>query len=100
MTVQCAESIYASLTLNTDVGPSGLKGGNFNFLTGGLIVDLGPCLSVRCGFFGSLHFNSVKNPTSVHFDKANPYIFPAGTLVHLFVDVIFGNTFWSSGIPR
>jgi len=100
MTTACAEQVYAALKLNTTVGVNGLKGGNYNFLLSGLAPDLASCSGGRCGFFNSLHFNSATNPTSVHLDTANPFVFPAGTLVHLFADYILGNTIWSSGIPR
>jgi len=105
MTAECAQEVYDSLTLNASVGTNGLKGGNYNFnLSGlsayGLSIDLTGCSANRCDVFNSLHFNSAINPTSVHLDTANPYIFPVGSLAHLFVDVILGNTVWASGIPR
>jgi RHS repeat-associated protein len=100
MTVACAETVYADLAPNKNVGDNGLKGGNFNFLIGGLLVDLSSCAGARCSLFGSLHFNSASNPTSVHLDTANPYIFPVGTLVHLVADYMLGHTVWASGIPR
>jgi hypothetical protein len=95
MTVECAEQVYGELT---SLGEAGLEGGNYNFKLGSLMPDMSPCMLDRCGFFNSLHFNFGRG--TVHLATANPYIFPVGSLVHLFADYILGHTIWTSGIPR
>jgi RHS repeat-associated protein len=82
-----------------------LHGGNWNFLLPDGTQEPDGCSSNRCGDFPSLHFSldSAGVPESVHLDTANPLDFgeyPATGLTHVVVDIILGNTIFSSGIPR
>lgn len=50
------------------------------------------------GFFDSPDFSH--GDGTFHVDTGNVWIFPVGTILHVAVDVVLGNTVWSSGIPR
>jgi hypothetical protein len=52
----------------------------------------------RCGLFNSMDFSH--GDGTFHVDTANSLFFPVGTFVHLFADVLGGNTWWAGGIPR
>jgi hypothetical protein len=99
----CGADIDSRLVLATQIGKNGLKGGNWNFELLGEngqpdLIQTGGCLSGRCGLAPSLHVHS---DGTMHLDTMNSYSFlGVGAIVHLFVDVIGGNTWWSGGIPR
>jgi hypothetical protein len=79
-----------------------LKGGNWNFLVPAGVPMPDDCAGGRCGSFPSLHFPS-NEAGYVHMDTANPFnwsFFPADFLTHGVVDLVLGNTFLASGIPR
>jgi len=75
-----------------------LEGGNFDFPYGKTNFGL-QCPQERCdeGSLGTIDF-SHHNGT-LHLDTADPFHFPAGTLLHGLVDVFLGN-FWYQAIPR
>ena len=78
-----------------------LGGGNWNFSTAELAalgVSLPDCSQDRCGSIPSLDFS---HAGWVHLDTANVWWgYGSGATIHLFVDLILGNTFFASGIPR
>jgi RHS repeat-associated protein len=80
-----------------------LQGGNWNFLYDGA-AQPSDCASgiggIRCGTSPSLHYPDTKSGY-VHMDTANPSAWwYSGAIAHGIVDVLLGNTFFASGIPR
>ena len=102
----CIQDVYNSLE-NSLTGPNGdgLEGGNYNYSNDSVRIqgqpfdpnDLG-CLAHRCGTFNSIDYSHGNG--TFHLDAANPWFIPIGSVVHLFVDVIAGHTWWKNGIPR
>ncbi len=61
--------------------------------------DFSGCMFGRCGLFNSMDFSH--GDGTFHVDTANVWFFPVGTFVHVFADVLAGNTWWwQGGIPR
>ena len=77
--------------------------GNWNFELMGEngqpdLIQTSGCLSGRCGLSPSLHVHA---DGTMHLDTMNSFsLMGVGAIVHLFVDVIGGNTWWAGGIPR
>ncbi|MFQ5875687.1 MAG: hypothetical protein ACE5JL_18065, partial [Dehalococcoidia bacterium] len=91
------QQLYGAQVLDPDdpKAPK-LEGGNWKFLVPSG-VSVPSCPYDRCGASPSLHVEG----QYVHLDTANPFrSFPIGAVVHLGVDLILGNTFWATGIPR
>jgi hypothetical protein len=70
---------------NSDPFSAKREGGNFDFANAGF--DFGCPHEGRCT--NALDFSH--GGGLFHRDTADPFIFPGGTLLHLFVDYIFGN---------
>jgi RHS repeat-associated protein len=87
--------------LNNNFTQIFVEGGNANFPATGKGFNFGGfnCPNGRCGLGsnGTLDFSHPGG--SFHLDTANPYNFPGGTLLHLGVDLILGNTAYYV-IPR
>jgi len=101
----CILDAYNTLFLKTPKNKdSPLVGGNYNFDSTQVVIQgdhisgggLG-CVWGRCGIIDSLHFHS---DGTFHVDSANPWFIPIGSAIHLGVDIIGGNSWWSQGIPR
>ena len=55
----------------------------------------------RCGLSPSLHFETDGTLFWVHMDSGNPNSgFGLGAFIHVFLDVILGNTVFDSGVPH
>jgi hypothetical protein len=93
LTNQPVDYVYGGLTYRF------IKGGNVNFQIDESIVNLAAatCNTGRCGLMPSLHF---KGRDLVHLDTANPQWLPVGTLVHLVVDLCWGNLNAQAPLPR
>ena len=106
----CIQNAYDTLAVAPQVGDNGLQGGNYNFDYTQVMIQGSPidptsfgCPADRCGIFDPLHFHTKPNSAdfgTFHVDTANPFFIPVGSLAHLVVDIIMGNTIWASGIPR
>ena len=107
---ECILQAYNTLTVALDANGKPLPvGGNFNFNYSTVRIgdqsispgDLG-CTSfgdqTRCGVLDSLHFHA--SSQTFHVDTGNAWAVPVGSLFHLVVDVIGGNTWWRGGIPH
>lgn len=103
----CIQNAYNSL--NTTYSPTNLplmQGGNYDFSISAVQINDQPidpssfgCFASRCGAFDSLDFSH--NDGTFHVDTANVWsMLGFGAIVHLGFDLIGGNTWWSSGIPR
>lgn len=109
---QCIQDAYNGINTNIGLGGPPIQGGNYDFsyenashqldiTIMGTTFDpsnLGDCLGGRCGIFNSMDFSHGGGTFDV--DTANVWFIPVGTVVHTVVDVVLGNTVWSSGIPR
>ena len=93
LTHQPVDYVYGGLTYRF------IKGGNVNFQIDESIVKLAAatCNTGRCGLMPSLHF---KGRNLVHLDTANPRWLPVGPLVHLVVDLCWGNLNGQAPLPR
>jgi hypothetical protein len=106
----CIQQVYNQLESQQD-GPNApwLEGGNYNFPFTGIQIngqaasayDFG-CSSERCNFNGLGSLDYSHNNDAFHVDTADPFFFPIGTFLHVFVDMFLGNIPpWSTGgIPR
>src|SRR5208337_4781733 len=72
-----------------------LQGGNFEFPYGDTAFGLN-CPQMRCdeGSLGTIDFSHDTTPPSLHLDTGDPFNFPAGTIMHGFVDVFLGNLWY------
>jgi len=96
-------------TYDTMGDPVRSEGGHDDFSVANVRINGQPvnpndfgCLFSRCGFFNSLdysHGDYTQGTETFHVDMANPWFIPVGSGVHLFGDVIGGNTWWSGGVP-
>jgi hypothetical protein len=98
----CIQQVYDQLPSSSS--GVGLEGGNYDFTYGNIqingqsfnpIDDFG---CARCGAFNTLDFSH--RDGTFHVDTANPWFVPFGSVAHLAVDIIGGNTWWRGGIPR
>lgn len=105
----CIQQVYDQLpSKSSDVT---LTGGNYDFsykdssgnldiFVNGQAVDPNDfgCAFSRCGTTDSLDYSH--GDGTFHVDTGNVWFVPVGTVLHLVVDVLGGQTWWRGGIPR
>jgi RHS repeat-associated protein len=102
----CIQQAYDTMGVATDNnGNPAIEGGNYEFTYASIQINgqsVNPeefgCVFSRCGTFDSLDYSH--GDGTFHVDTANPWFVPIGSIAHLLVDIVGGNTWWSGGIRR